>query len=150
MGRRFPPRWRGNTKARFKFQRQRAASIGWGRTAWVNTSAASFDRSIDETLVRGKLCWGPRESTTVSSSAAAWSSKSNDTQKRLRSARPRARLIAAAERGVQDELRPFAVVEAAFDHNALTGGQVAQRRQPGGTIRHHLLCHVVADAGPLP
>ncbi len=93
MGRRFPPRWRGKTNARFKFQRQRAASIGWGRTAWVNTSAASFDRSIDETLVRGKLCWGPRESTTVSSSAAACSSKSNDTQKRLRSARPRARLM---------------------------------------------------------
>ena len=92
IGRRFPPRWRGRTRARFRFQRQRAANMGWGSTACVNTSAARSADSMDRTLVRGKLCWGPSESTTVSSSAAAWSSKSNDTQNRLRRARPRARL----------------------------------------------------------
>ncbi len=41
----------------------------------------------------GSCAAGPSESTTVSSSAAAWSSKSNETQNRLRRARPRARLI---------------------------------------------------------
>ncbi len=57
---------------------------------------------------------------------------------------------ASAERCVQDELRSFAVVEATFHHNALTGGQVAERRQSGGTVGHHLLCHVVRRRRPAP
>ena len=92
IGRRLPPCMRGSTRARLRFQRQRAPSIGWGSTAWVSTSGARALESMDCTRVSGKLCWGPSESTTVSSSAAAWSSKSNDTQNRLRRARPRARL----------------------------------------------------------
>ena len=93
MGRRRPPLARGRTSERVRFQRQRAPSMGWSRTAWVSTSAAWALESMDCTRVRGKLCWGPSESTTVSSSAAAWSSKSNDTQNRLRNARPSARLM---------------------------------------------------------
>ncbi len=84
---------RGRTRARLRFQRHRAPSIGWGSTAWVSTSAALALVSIDCTRVSGKLCWGPSESTTVSSSAAACSSKSNDTQNLFRSARPMARLM---------------------------------------------------------
>ncbi len=43
------------------------------------------------TSSRGNECWGPSESTTASSLAAACSSKSNVRQKRLRRASPRAR-----------------------------------------------------------
>ena len=93
MGRRLPPFMRGSTRARLRFQRQRAPSMGWSSTAWVRTSGALALLSIDCTLVSGKLCWGPSERTTVSSSAAACSSKSKETQKRLRSARPSARLM---------------------------------------------------------
>ena len=93
MGRRLPPFMRGSTSARFRFQRQRAPSIGWGSTAWVRTSGAFALESIDCTRVSGKLCWGPSESTTVSSSAAACSSKSKETQNRLRNASPSARLM---------------------------------------------------------
>ena len=93
MGRRLPPFMRGSTRARLRFQRQRAPSIGWSSTACVSTWAAAALDSIDCTFVKGKLCWGPSERMTVSSSAAACSSKSKDTQKRLRSARPMARLM---------------------------------------------------------
>ncbi len=93
IGRRLPPCMRGSTRARLRFQRQRAPSMGWGSTAWVRTSDALALLSMDCTRVSGKLCWGPSERTTVSSSAAACSSKSNETQNRLRSARPSARLM---------------------------------------------------------
>ena len=35
IGRRLPPCMRGSTSARLRFQRQRAPSMGWGSTAWV-------------------------------------------------------------------------------------------------------------------
>ena len=50
-------------------------------------------RSIENTVSSGKLCCGPSDSTIPSSVAAACSSKSNDRQKRLRSAMPQARLM---------------------------------------------------------
>ena len=69
----------------------------------------------------GEAVLGPSDSTTVSSSAAACSSKSNETQKRLRSASPSARLIATPEGRVNDELGSLAVVEAALDDDAARG-----------------------------
>ena len=53
----------------------------------------SSARSIEKTDSSGKLCCGPSDSTIPSSVAAAWSSKSNERQNRLRSAIPQARLI---------------------------------------------------------
>src|SRR5579875_329671 len=91
IGRRWPARARGTTSARFRFQRQRAWSIGCRRTACTSTDRAVLLETMEGTSLRGKLCWGPSESTTVSSSAAACSSKSNVTQNRLRSASPSAR-----------------------------------------------------------
>ena len=32
--------------------------MGWGSTAWVNTSAASFERSMDGTLGQGEAVLG--------------------------------------------------------------------------------------------
>ena len=56
---------------------------------------------------------------------------------------------APAEGRVHNELRPLALVEATLHHNALAGGEEAERGQPGGTVRHHLLGHLERDAGPL-
>ena len=147
MGRRLPPFMRGSTRARLRFQRQRAPSMGWSSTAWVRTSGAFVLLNMDCTLVSGKLCWGPSERTTVSSSAAACSSKSKETQKRLRSARPSARLMRPPNGSVDDQLRALAVVEAALHDHPLAGRQVTERRQAGRAIGHDLLGHLGGDAG---
>ncbi len=94
IGRRWPLRARGTTRERLRFHRHRAANMGWARTAWVRASSALRLGSIEGTWDSGKLCWGPSERETVSSSAAACSSKSKDTQKRFRSASPKARFTA--------------------------------------------------------
>ena len=89
----FPPRKRSTARERLRFQRQRAANMGDASTAWRSTPSAVSERSSRGALSSGKLCWGPSDSTTASSLAAAWSSKSKVAQKRLRSARPSARLM---------------------------------------------------------
>ena len=91
--RHLPAHQLGTISARPRFHRQRDASIGCGRTAWVKTSATDDEDTSLVTCDSGKLWCGPRAMVTASSSAAAWSSKSNVTQKRFRSARPKARLI---------------------------------------------------------
>ena len=48
----------------------------------------------------------------------------------------------SAVRGMDDELRSFAVVVAALHHDPFTRGQVAQSSQPGGAVGGHLLRHV--------
>ena len=85
----------------------------------------------------------------MSSSAAACSSKSKETQKRLRRARPEGAIDAPSEGRVQNQLRALAVVEAALDDDALSGRQVAERGQPGGAVGHHLLGHLGRHAGTL-
>ena len=59
MGRRCPPRERGTTSARLRFHRQRAASIGWGSTAWTRTSRAVALCSIAGDLGQGEAVLGP-------------------------------------------------------------------------------------------
>ena len=87
----------------------------------------------------GKLCAVPIERTIASSVAAAWSSKSNVTQKRLRSARPKARFTRAAERRVHDELHPARLVEEALEddvvHRRHHAERVALRREVPRELR---------------
>ena len=84
----------------------------------------------------------------MSSSAAAWSSKSKETQNRLRRARPRARLIRPAVGRVDDELRPFGLVEHPLDHQALTGGKRAEGQEAGPQVGDDLVGHLLGHAGP--
>ena len=86
-----PPRMRSTARALFRFHRHRAANSGEVSTACRTTSSTVFDPRNLGTRSRGKLCCGPRDSRMASSLAAAWSSKSNVTQNRLRRARPNAR-----------------------------------------------------------
>ena len=91
-GLRRPPFQRSTTRARLRFHRQRLWNIGESRIAWVSTvRTVPVDRNRG-TSASGKLWCGPSEMTTASSLAAACNSKLNDVQKRLRSARPSARL----------------------------------------------------------
>ncbi len=94
-GLRRPPLNRNTMRARLRFHRQRLVNIGDGgdSTACSSTSRTVFELRNRGTSASGKLWCGPSERTTASSLAAACSSKSNDTQNRLRSARPSARLI---------------------------------------------------------
>ena len=92
-GLRFPPRLRSTTRARLRFQRQRAANMGESSTAWVSTSSTESGCRNWGTSLRGKLWWGPSDKMMALSLAAAWSSKSKRRQRRLRSARPKARLM---------------------------------------------------------
>ena len=91
-GVRRPPRNRSTPSERLRFHRHREANIGDTSTACDSTVGAVVERSSLAASPTGKLCWGPRESTTASSEAAAWSSKSKVAQKRFRRARPKARL----------------------------------------------------------
>ena len=77
--------------------------------------------SSSKTASSGKLCCGPSESSTPSSVAAACSSKSKVRQKRLRSARPQARLMRRAEGRVDDELHAARLVEEALGDHACRG-----------------------------
>ena len=77
----------------------------------------------------GRNAAGPSESSTASSVAAACSSKLNWRQNRLRSARPQARLMPAAERRVQHQLHAARLVEEALGHQRVLGR--AGRPAPG-------------------
>ena len=89
------PVWRNTASERVAFQRQRVSKSGACRTAWTRMSRRPFCGTKPGTRSRGKLCWAPSEMTMPSSVAAAWSSKLNERQKALRSARPQARLMRA-------------------------------------------------------
>ena len=84
--------YRSTASARDAFQRQRVPNIGAARIACSSVASSWSERTKWNASVSGKLWAVPIERTIASSVAAAWSSKSNETQKRLRSARPKARL----------------------------------------------------------
>ena len=88
-----PARRRGTASETFAFQRQRMLKIGASSSAWTSTSRAVVLARYPGTSSSAKLWVSPRERTMLSSVAAAWSSKLNRRQKRLRSASPNARLI---------------------------------------------------------
>ena len=90
-----PPRIRSTASARFRFHRHRAANSGDVSSACRSTSSTVREVRNFGTRSSGKLCCGPSESRNALSLAAAWSSKSNVTQNRLRSASPRPRLSRA-------------------------------------------------------
>jgi len=93
MGTRRPPACRRSASERVAFQRQRFVKSGEARAAWTRSSCSVSRRTIANTESSGKLCCSPSEMTRPSSVAAACSSKLKVTQKRLRSARPQARLM---------------------------------------------------------
>ena len=110
---------RSSASARVAFQRQRVPNIGAASAACTRSSSRRCGPHHAGTRSSsGKLCCSPSESTMPSSVAAACSSKSKLTQKRLRSARPQARLMRAAERRVQHELHAAALVEEALGDDA--------------------------------
>ncbi len=92
-GMRLPFRFRTRASAIAASQRQRVPNTGASSKACTSTSSAVSDLRKAFTSSSGKLCVGPSESTMLSSSAEAWSSKLNWRQKRLRSASPQARLM---------------------------------------------------------
>ena len=93
VGTRRPPLKRGRASERLAFHLQRLANIGAARVACSRASCKLEARTSPKASDTGKLCCSPSESTNPSSVAAACSSKSNVTQKRLRMARPQARLM---------------------------------------------------------
>ena len=94
-GLRRPPLKRSTASDRVSVQRQRTGNIGEKITARRSTSSTVAEARNRGTSSSGRLCWGPRESSTASSLAAAWSSKSKVAQKRLRRASPSPRLSRA-------------------------------------------------------
>jgi hypothetical protein len=75
------------------FHRHLTPNTGAASTAWISTSRALAERRNSNTSMSGKLWVCPSESTMPSSVAAACSSKLKLRQKRLRRARPQARLM---------------------------------------------------------
>src|ERR1039457_5303326 len=77
-----PPLKRNTVNDRLRFQRQRTAHIGAKIAALRSTSSTVFDERNLGMSSSGKLCWGPSESSTQSSLAAACNSKSKVAQNR--------------------------------------------------------------------
>ena len=91
---RLPFRCAARRARRVAFQRQRVREHRRvEQRLHEHVAHASRPAGNRVTSSSGKLCVGPSESTMLSSSAAACSSKLNLRQKRLRSARPQARLM---------------------------------------------------------
>jgi hypothetical protein len=87
-----PPENRGKASAVTAFQRQRTPNSGASSNAWISTSFAVLECRNFATSASGKLWLVDSDSTMASSVAAACNSKLKLRQKRLRSARPQARL----------------------------------------------------------
>ncbi len=125
-----PPRWRSTTSARSRFQRQRTWNIGESeQRLGQRLRGRRRGREKCGTSSSGKLCCGPSDSTMASSLAAAWSSKSKRRQKRLRSARPRARLIRPPNGRVDDELHAARLVEEALEHHVAAASAPRRARR---------------------
>ena len=88
-----PERKRGSASEVVAVQRQRAANIGASSIAWIRSGRTLAECRYRPTSSSGKLWLVDSDSTIASSVAAACSSKLNLRQKRLRSARPHARLM---------------------------------------------------------
>src|SRR5437016_4763038 len=89
----FPPRKRSKASARPASQRHRVVKRGDVSTACSRTERAEFGCRKWKTSASGKLCCSLSEMFSPLSVAAACSSKLNERQNRLRSARPHALLI---------------------------------------------------------
>ena len=126
-----PPLRRSTASDRLRFQRQRAVNIGLRSTAWETASCTLCERRKAGTSSSGNECWGPSDSSTASLLAAACSSKSKFRQNFLRSPRPSARLILRAQRGVDDELHPAALVEEPLEHDVVVSRQHPAQLRPG-------------------
>ena len=137
-GLRLPLRNRSTISERLRFQRQRAWNIGESRIACcervLDRRAAAGSAG---TSASGKLWCGPSESTIASSVAAAWSSKLNVRQNRLRSASPSARLMRPPNGECTHELHAAGLVEEPLEHELLLRGHRAEHRarRPRGSRR---------------
>src|SRR5256885_8409064 len=89
----FPPRKRSKASARPAAQRHLVVKRGDVSTACSRTERAEFGCRKGKTSASGKLCCSLSEMFNPLSVAAACSSKLNERQNRLRSARPQALLI---------------------------------------------------------
>ena len=108
--------------------------------AWTRSSLRRSGRTIANTLSSGKLCCSPSEMTMPSSVAAACSSKSKVTQKRLRSASPQARLIRPPNGACTHELHAARLVEEALGDDrrrveGTTPSAATRRRDVGDELR---------------
>ena len=133
-GLRRPPRNRSTISDRLRFQRQRAWNIGESRMACSRVSRTVRLERYRGTSSRGKLWWGPSDSTTASSVAAACSSKLNVRQNFLRSARPSARLIRPPKGEWITSCMPPVSSKKRSNDQALLGGHGPERgaaRPPG-------------------
>ena len=144
-----PPLKRSTTSERLRFHRQRLWNMGDGgdSTACSRTRRTVLVCRNRGTSASGKLWCGPSDSTTASSLAAACSSKSNDTQNRLRSARPRARLHAPAVGRVHDQVHALGVVEEALEHQVVVRGHHPEHRPTGSDVVDDLVDGGVAQRG---
>ena len=120
---------RSSASARVAFQRQRLPNIGATSAACTRSSRNACERTMPKTLSSGKLCCSPSDRTMPSSVAAACSSKSKLTQKRLRSARPKARLMRPPNGACRTSCMPPAFVEEALGDDRVERRHGAERRQ---------------------
>ena len=142
-----PPRKRGSASERPAFQRQRVLEHRRVEQRLDQNVLDAVRIEIAEDVLQREAVRGPSESTMASSVAAACSSKSKPRQKRLRSARPQARLMRAAEGRVDDELHAAGFVEEALEHDVSWRRQ-ARRARACAAARYSTAWSAAASAIP--
>ena len=116
------------TRARLRFHRQRAASIGWGSTAWVSTSAPCALLQHGRHLGQREAVLGPeRQHDGVVVRRRLQLEVERDAEP-LAQGQSEGPVDAAAERGVDDELGALALVEDSARRRALPGREVRRAR----------------------
>jgi hypothetical protein len=101
-----PAALRGSTRARFRFQRQRAASMGWGSTAWVRHLRRVLADSMDCTLGEREAVLGPEGEHHRVVVRRRLQLEVEGHAEALAQGQPEGAVDATAERRVHDELRP--------------------------------------------
>src|SRR6266849_2629955 len=122
----FPPRKRRRARERPASHRQRVVKSGEGSTACSRTCRTELGWRKWKTSANGKLCCSLSEMFSPLSVAAACSSKLNERQKRLRSARPQALLMRAPNGAWMMSCMPPLSSKKRCDHGGLRGNRPQQ------------------------
>ncbi len=121
--------------------------MGWGSTAWVNTSVTVALDSIFGTGAEGEAVLGTEgEHDGVVVGRRLQLEVEGDAEP-LAEGQAERPVDAAAVGSVHDELRTLGLVEDPLDHDPVVGREGPESGQTGAQIGDHLLGHLVRHAG---
>ena len=148
IGRRWPPRDRGTTRARLRFHRHRAASIGCGSTAWVSVLGRGALGSIFGTSAQREAVLGAEREDDRVVVGRRLQLEVEGHAEPLAQGEPESAVDPPAVGGVDDELGALGLVEDPLDDDAGRWvGRAPSAAEPGAEVGDDLVGHLLGDAG---